>query len=218
MDRNTNAFIMDLIHKCISNGVTIYWEARMEYITLNTDLGDVPCSGYFNDDTDGDVPELAVAMGGGIQKWLPVLVHESCHLDQWLEKSPLWTRHPLGDPAGLIDDWINGEEFEPEVVDTIFKENIALELDCEQRSVKKILENHLPIDIDTYIQKANAYLMFYLYCKKHRTWSDPKHSPYQDAISEKLLTTWYDSYEVLPQHIEKLFDLFMHGTNNKKPL
>lgn len=206
MDENTKLFILDLVQDCCKYDVTLYLAARTTFLEIEMGDTNIPCSGFFSGDNDGETPELAVAIGGDMEQWLPVLVHESCHMDQWHEKSPLWESDNGDDPTSMIDEWISRSiEYDKKTINHMFKSTIALELDCEKRSVEKIKKYDLPINIDTFIQKANAYLMFYLFCKKHRKWNSSKTSPYMNSISTKLSKNWYPSYTKLPKEIEQLF-------------
>jgi hypothetical protein len=62
-----------------------------------------------------------------------------------------------------------------------------MELDCEKRSVAKIKQFKLPINIKEYIQKANAYIFFYRALSKTRKWTTKDKSPYTvEAVWKKM--------------------------------
>ena len=162
---------------------------------------DSKCAGYFSPgDGKNEPPTLAVATGRGAKEWLPVFVHESCHLDQWMENSKIWKKYAELD---ILDEWVYGKKFDKNILNKSTKNSINLEVDCEKRTVKKIIEWNLPIDIDEYIQRSNAYVMFYNYVKKVRKWSDPDKTPFRNKrIFKHMPKTWLDNYHYLSPEIE----------------
>jgi hypothetical protein len=135
--------------------------------------GKMMVSGYFMGDENGNQPELGLAVGGSKQDWLLILLHESCHMDQWLGKSSIWSNGQLAgkDVYDLLEEWINGKELQDWEIHKIIKSCIDIELDCEKRTVEKI-RNYELLNIDRveYIQKANSYIMFYGAILKKRKW------------------------------------------------
>lgn len=161
-------------------------------------LGSFRCSGYFESEEN---PTLAVAMGHSDNK--AVLAHEYCHLTQWLDKIPLWDL--AGVSLNKLDAWLEGEE-----IDNIEK-HIAicrdLELDNEKRTVKLIEEYDLGIDVQTYIKKSNAYILFYNWLLITRKWSKPGNSPYMNKKILSLMSDKFDmNYNRLDSHIKKAFE------------
>src|SRR5690606_18932274 len=54
---------------------------------VNVHCGDgTESGGYFC----GDTRRLVVATGGSEAAWLGILLHEYCHLTQWVEDSAIW--------------------------------------------------------------------------------------------------------------------------------
>lgn len=149
MDRRVKIFIDDLRVKCKENNVKLVLskgetvrDDNLEYL------------GYFGEEEEGSYV-LACALGDKTSTHISALVHESCHMDQWLEGSELWDNSHSWE---VFEHWLAGER-----VSNIKKhlQNIRdLELDCEKRTVKKILSYDLPIDAETYTRKANAYIQF----------------------------------------------------------
>lgn len=197
-DQKINTFITHLVSECRIKGVKLILLPE-KHVTISKN---VKCRGTFEDNP----PTLTVAMGDDISIWLPIMVHESCHLDQWYEKIKIWKKSNLS----TIDDWLHGKNFSEKKLEYAFKLTKEVELDCEKRALKKIKKFKLPIDSTIYIQKANAYLLFYNYCKKVRKWSKPKYSPYGDIIYPHMPKKWLKSYDNLPENIEKIFDKHLH--------
>lgn len=165
MNKNINKLISDISTKCIKNKINF----RLEYAD-QVDVENIPCSGYF------DETSLVVATKKkNTEDWLDILIHESSHLDQFVEKSPLWVKDE--NALYIVEGWIRGKKFSKKRLIEGFLNSLNLEIDCEKRTVKKIKKYKLPIDTDLYIQKANAYLYGYGISYKKKVW--PK-TPYEN--------------------------------------
>lgn len=155
----------------------------------------VKCAGWFDEES------LQVATGKPIEEWLPIFVHESCHKDQFLEQSPLWT-HQVDDALFILNDWIDHKiELEAPELNKIITLIQNLELDCEVRTVRKIVDNKLPIDVELYIKKANAYIWY------HRTF----------PFLRKWVMGVYNNENVLklmPNHFNNDFTVMPEGFLN----
>ena len=197
-DKNIQAFCEYTEKQANKLGVKIMM-SKDKFLSLSDSI---KCSGYF--DSDGEIPTLAVATGRGSKFWITILVHESCHMEQWAEDSYLWQQT---NTMYKIDEWLTGKEFPKEEIDEAINSARSLELDCEKRAVKKIRKWKLPISKEEYIQKSNAYILFYNYMKKVRKWSTPERSPYR---SKKIYTFMPDkflrNYSKLPKYAEEIFD------------
>lgn len=164
------------------------------------------CNGYF----DGENRLLACAMGKDISYWLLILLHESSHMDQFLENDPAWTNN-----IGLVqtDEWLAGkDDVDLNVISEEIRTSIDIELDCERRTVEKIKKWSLDkiIDIEEYIQKGNAYILFYLWMKKNRSWYTLGKEPYNiDEIVSTMPKTFDIDYTKLEPKIEEVFDKYL---------
>jgi hypothetical protein len=164
------------------------------------------CNGYF----DGDNRLLACAMGKDISYWLLILLHESSHMDQFLENDPTWTNN-----IGLVqtDEWLAGkEDVDLNVIAEEIRTSIDIEVDCEKRTVEKIKKWSLDkiIDTEEYIQKSNAYILFYLWMKKNRSWYTIGKEPYNiDEIVSIMPKTFDIDYTKLEPKIEEVFDKYL---------
>jgi hypothetical protein len=156
MNAGAKKFISDVATKCVESGITL------KLISDRTvDVDSIPCSGYFDED------DLVVATKK--KDWLDVLAHESCHLDQFVEKSKYWIKGDEG--IKNIEKYLSKNKsitynkVKKSIIDTIL-----LELDCEIRTVKKIKKYKLNVNIDTYIKQANSYLFSYWVILRDRRW------------------------------------------------
>ena len=190
MNEVTVNFIEDLKNKCKKHGMTLSLVSKSK-----VKCGEFYLSGYF----DPETMELAVATKRKISEWLPVIVHESCHLDQMIAGCDAWTK--CGDAGEVIDDWLNGKDFTESRVKRAFKLTVDMELDCEKRTVDKIKEFGLPISTDSYIQSANLYMHFHNWCKINRKWV-PKHKKLiQKPLTDIMPTKFQRSYKTTSQDI-----------------
>jgi hypothetical protein len=127
------------------------------------DSGGFPSGGYF----DGIGKTLAVATGGRSEEsWLGTLLHEYCHLTQWVEQSPDW----LGYGDGMWT-WLEGKAVRNHLA--AIRAVQSLEADCERRTIRLIQEMDAPIDLESYTRAANAYIHFHNVIADTRKWYRP---------------------------------------------
>jgi hypothetical protein len=110
--------------------------------------------------------ELRIATKRPVSTWMDVFVHETCHLDQLLQR-PSWHRDKE-EALGKVDDWLAGKRVE--YIETHMRQVVEMEWDCERRSVRKIARNKLPVNLKEYAQMANAYILGYHWTLKNRKW------------------------------------------------
>ena len=161
MDDNTKNFIAHVRSECKLHDVKL----RLSPYKRVRSHG--YCSGYFSDDPR----ELAVSKKSS--EFLGILVHEFCHMQQWLDKTSVWTDTitECGVEAWeLMVDYLDGVHFDQKDIDRAFEIIMLCERDCDMRSVKMIKKYKLPIDVKTYIKQANAYHYFYHVVKDTRKW------------------------------------------------
>jgi hypothetical protein len=165
------------------------------------------CNGYF----DGDTRTLACALGKDVSQWLIILLHESCHMDQWIESVPAWTENESG--MENIDKWLAGDDdVDMSLIDKEIRLSMNCEIDCERRTVEKIKKYGLDsiINIDEYIQKSNAYVLFYLWMRKNRSWYKIGKEPYNQPPVVSIMPKTFDiDYTVLDPKIEKAYDTYL---------
>ena len=179
-------------------------------VLLNIDPGKtVDCDGidvggYF---TDEPFPELALALA--TPSWAETMIHEVCHMQQWVEKSPLWKNEH---PTELVDYWYDGKcELTKDQLDTYFNALIDVEVDAERRSIKMIKEYEIPIDTKKYAQKANAYLYCYHEYRRRRKWNVPGKAAYliPEIVAEmptNLSKRDYKNPKIVTAKLRKLYD------------
>lgn len=172
LDPHVRKFVRAEIRKCNDLGITVRL-MRKRHIWTDS----IRCHGFFCD----HAMELVVACHKPVEKWLPIMVHESCHRDQWSAKSPIWTRKiESEDPLTCVFEWLDGKREIPKRKLRPYLQAVSnIELDCERRAVQKIIDGDLPIDVTPYIQRANAYVYFYLALEYTRKWYAKGRAPHQ---------------------------------------
>lgn len=184
-------------------------ELRQEGVTLKLSESDhilymeTRCSGFFIDSP------LTFALAKGRKDSFEIFLHEYSHFTQYKENSPFWTGNKIHsfEAGDIIDLWISGKvDLNPVQLDDIFRRVMAVEYDCEQRTVQLIKDNSLDVNIENYIKKANAYVLSYQLVKKYRRWYVEGMSPYSvESIIEKMPSEWKDINEVLSEELEIAF-------------
>lgn len=159
-------------------------------------IGGVSCVGW------ADHVGVKIATGNEKREWLSWFVHETCHLDQIADR-PLWYETSV-DAISKFEEWLAGRRVND--INSIVKKCIKLEHDCEQRTIRKIHRFKLPINVKTYAQKANAYLLGYYQSGVDRQWC--KKSYEEDYIWKALPTKLFDIKTALrpPKECLSLFD------------
>ena len=195
---------LEIVRKdCAKAGVNCLLPETEKVVYPGT--ADMMVSGYF-DSVIG--PTLACAIGKPEKDWYEILIHESCHMDQWSENSKLWldvTANGVDCDKGM-DEWLAGKELHRDEYTYYIRTMQFLEIDCERRSVKKIKD--LGIDIDTvmYTKKANSYLFFYSVMLETHKWSDV--APYNVPEIVDMMPGYFleeNDYCKLPDELLNLY-------------
>jgi hypothetical protein len=188
-DMSVKRFIKDLRELCKRAGVTL--ELRpSQRVRLN--VGNVLVAGYFEAGKSLVVAKKSLS-------WLATLVHESCHMDQWLEQSELWEKdEQYGND--VIQEWLDGKEVKN--INKAITNIINLELDCERRALKKIMEYDLPVNTATYIQRANDNVLHYRWIQKTRCWNNNLKDIYLKMPTRFMSDSYY---KTLSPRIERIF-------------
>jgi hypothetical protein len=166
----------------------------VKYLVLS---GNIRCSGYFCEET------MKLVVAGKSKDWLGILVHEYAHLTQWQDKrTNIWKTGSIG--VTHLDDWLGGKKIRS--VKKAIEWSRDLELDNEKRSVKLIKKWKLPIDLNDYIKKANAYIQFYNWMRYSKRWSRPGNAPYSNkVIYEAMPPNFRMNYKKMSDKYLKLY-------------
>lgn len=162
-------------------------------------------TGYYDEEDFIEIPVLAVATNSNT---LETMVHEYSHLKQYLENF-----QPFEDAKeyNFIWEWVGGnpltDDIPLEVIDDAFHTFYELEVDAEKRSALMHIQWDTGIDIEEYIQKANAYTLFYFYVREHRVWYASGKEPYNIEHVWRNMPKTFD-FDAVSWYITnyKLFD------------
>ena len=150
------------------------------------------CMGWFCEDPR----ELIVTTKHAPDRFLRTFVHESCHMDQFLEQTELWNDPSINDHGDVLNEYLHGErKRKSKLVIDYTKGSLKLELDCEKRAVDKIIKYGLSIDLDDYIKVANVYLYSWRDFLDLRCWYDNYNKPYDNEDVIAAMPTHFLSFE-----------------------
>lgn len=128
------------------------------------------CGGYFCSSTK----KIAVAKGN--PNWAIILLHEYCHLIQWRENCEAWS-NSCRYRIDYMSEWLADSRYVSKAkLDEVFRTTMNVEQDCERRKIAYLKQLGISKKkIQEEIQKANAYVLFYMYVKKNQIWNLPKY-------------------------------------------
>lgn len=169
------------------------------------------CLGYFIYDEIYNYKELAVAINRPFIDWISVFIHESCHMDQQLSKEEMrndeWASAYI-----FFFEWIDGKrQFNNTQVTNFMNKIIECERDCDIRAVEKIKQFDLPINIEEYIKKSNAYLFKYIIYREQRKWIQG----FDENIWKLAPSTFDISYADIPKRMRRVYEKALKLTDNK---
>jgi hypothetical protein len=161
-------------------------------------------SGYF----DSDSREKVLVCAKQNPNFLFVLTHEYCHLTQWKEKCKVWTDYDKSETS-ILDDWFAGKNFSTKRIKKAIMASLNLELDNEKRTIKVLKRFGMSqAEVDLYIQKSNAYVLFYLYMLETRRWYKTSNVPYENMKVVRSMSKKFNmNYKKLSDKTRKAFVL-----------
>ena len=161
----------------------------------NVNCNGILCPGYFDDRT------LTIKVGGNDPAFLSTLVHEYCHFLQYLNDLQVYKKSDKA--SEIVESWLKGKEYKPDILKRAFFLVRAMERDCEKRAVKLIKEFNLPINIKIYAKHANCYIYTHFLMEEKRKYWMYKKSPYKSRIVMKLMpsTMKVKSHQKIPPRI-----------------
>ena len=205
--------LADIVERCMENQVKLIIDPA-DSVMYNND--GFPCSGYFLGfyNTSKEKQRiLSFATGKPMIVWAGVALHESSHMDQFIEKCPAWLNTLDGDEendkVGYFFNWLAGADMDN--VDELARLTLEVELDCEKRTVDKLHRYGLTdfIDPETYTQQANAYIYLYLYMLESRKW--PEKSIYTIEEIWKVAPKNFDNdYTKIPPELYEAFQKHLY--------
>jgi hypothetical protein len=203
-------FVADALKQASDAGVIVELSetSTVPYRTPDGRISEVVASGFFQ---DLPLPVFGLSLAGGWERSFPIFVHEFSHFQQWNEGSAVWSNlyayAPDKDAVTFIDEWLAGANYPADVLAGCFRATRAVEMDCERRVLEHIARSNLPIDPESYAQKANAYVHFYHMVEKNRVWRRPDQAPaYEDMSVWPLAPATLTDPEVCPEDLAALLE------------
>jgi len=196
-DENSDVFISFVI-KSLKKA-----KHKLRFV-INSDLliNESKVDGYYCEE------EREIAISTSDSGWLSTLVHEFNHFLQFKNNSKFWKRLDFDDKNAysLWWDWINKEiELSDEELNKVVRCIQDVEYECECNTLEMIRKYNLTMDVGEYIQNANQYILYFHYAKKNRKWIDCLVQPEIDLEHIIPKTKMVDSYDYLPEELEKHF-------------
>jgi hypothetical protein len=172
-------FTSEVNKKAKANGITVY-KGGGKSVTSPGD--NVLVAGYFCDESR----KLAVATGD--PDWVGTFAHEASHMDQFVDGSEYWTDDLDGAYEVLVLATESPDKVSQEELKDALNKIVLLEADCERRTIEKIKQYKLPVDLEDYARKANAYLYWHTAILYYRKWYSRGKSPTKMGITKTLPT------------------------------
>lgn len=170
--------ILEIVKCCVKNGINLNFSKGERVRGPDEDEGTLGTHGYFCHE------DKTLAVGAGNRGWFLILLHEYCHLQQYLEGAKWFDDEYINSLDDSFWDWLAGDvELDKQKLIELATCYIECEADCERRTVELIRKNKgLNINAQRYTRGANSYLMFYGALLTTRKWYT-KESP---ASSSRL--------------------------------
>lgn len=161
------------------------------------DIGDnAPSSGYFSEDEKKIVACLKT------KDFLGILVHEFGHFNQYIEDREWYEECSIS--YIKVFEWLDGKRIRN--ISFHLGKCLELELDCEKRAVELIKKFNLGINIEDYIQRANAYMYFWRYLEHSRRWCSPYNTPSANDSIVRVMPSKFLKEYILTDKIKELFE------------
>ena len=165
--KNTKQLIDLIKNDCKAKGIKLHLPKTRKVVYSDNPY--LLSSGWFSDSKK----KLACGVGGPQIRWIQTLTHEYCHSLQWIEGDKVWTDLKKGmGTTRFFKGFLNGEKFTKKQVDTYLGRSQRLELDCEQRTMELLAPFCTQKEYDSFVQKANSYILFYTVLKHTQKWYD----------------------------------------------
>lgn len=186
-------------------------EKKCEKHSVSLDIRDVSyvkldssrCGGYFLPEKD-DLKIVVAKKDIGKKDYRSTLLHEYCHLTQYLDKCEAWERGLKS--LSIMQEWLEGKDFSKKEIKKHLSNCRDLELDNDKRAAKMLNKYNIGISKKDYIRKANADILFYNWMLETRKWSKQSNPASSNKKLLKLMSNKFDmNYNKLEPKIRKIF-------------
>lgn len=163
LPKNYLAYINSVRRKAKKYGIEVFFSKEEVVYDGNDD--NIGCGGFFSE----ELMRLATSTNHPFSHWFPIFIHESCHMEQWIERRE-WFESKI-EVYSRFFEWLNHEkEYTRKQLEESRKVIIEVEQDCEKRVVEKIKQYNFNFSVKQYTQKANCYLYLYSFMLMKRKW------------------------------------------------
>ena len=202
LNKHHRLFIGEVVEACAKHGITLTLSATKKVVQPG-ESEDLGCSGFFI----GTEKMFSVAMEKPVEEWLPVILHEFGHMEQWIEEPEKFERDDV--ELDRLWEWLDGKcEMEQEEVRQVVNLALFYELDCERRTAYRLHEEpEFGLSYSEYIKRANTYLYLYPMIAKHRKWcsqSPPYKVPALISIMPDKFVGEVEDYWAVPEEAQRL--------------
>ena len=161
----------------------------------NVNCNGIMCPGFFDDRI------LTIKVAKNDPGFFSTLVHEYSHFLQYINDIKIYQKSD--NASVIVENWLLGKNYKPEVLKRAFFLVRAMERDCEKRAMKIIKEFNLPIDPKHYAKQANCYIYTHFLMEETRKYWMYKKSPYSSKKIMKLMpsTMKVKSHKSIPPKI-----------------
>jgi hypothetical protein len=154
--------------------------------------------------------QLNIAVSRPMNVWFPILLHEYCHFQQWVDNDADWlAASGKPDSSNVMWEYIKGEREKTEFVRRHIAKVKAMELDCERRTCE-MMTNYTHIKSrEQYAKEAGAYIYFHDFIYKTGKWyskNKGKRTLDSKEIVDLMPSSMEGDYEVMPKGLHKLFE------------
>jgi hypothetical protein len=161
------------------------------------------CYGWFEEN------EIRIATKN--PRWVEVLAHEYSHFLQWRRGTLLYKKcfGPTNNYADVVEDWVNGKEYDRRRVRRAFETYRAMERECEQIAVKVMNRHGVEFDYERYTQEANCCLYMYHFMEQRRI-KNFKRDPLTWRVLKKMPSSFRaQSHKTLPKSVSDILEGFV---------
>jgi hypothetical protein len=161
------------------------------------------CYGWF------DEGEICVATKN--PRWIEVLAHEYSHFIQWRKGTSLYRKcfGPTNNYGEMIEDWLQGEEYDYRRVARAFETYRAMERECEKITTSVMLRHSVKFDPERYAQEANCTIYMYHFMEQRRI-TQFKKNPANWRVLRKMPSSFRaQSHKTIPREISDIMEDFV---------
>ena len=170
----------------------------VSYVKINSSK----CSGYFQSEKN-DLKIVVAKKGIDEKHYRSTLLHEYCHLTQYLDNCKIWKKSQ--DSIIALHEWLGGKEFNKKDIKKHISNCRDLELNNDKRAVKFLDKYNIGISKKEYTKIANAHILSYNWLLEKRDWAKSGVSVNNDKLLSLMSDKFDMNYKKLSPKIRRVF-------------